>query len=70
MVATDEGRARLEELDLRLSHAEAHVLSGLSAGDRETFKALLCGLARHVNDSDPVPSACQAVQDIAASTSS
>lgn len=68
VVATDVGRARLEELDLRLSHAEAHVLSGLPASDRETFKALLCRLAGHVNELDPVPSACQAVQDIAAST--
>ncbi|ANZ38085.1 MarR family transcriptional regulator [Lentzea guizhouensis] len=67
VVATEVGRTRLAELDLRLSHAEAHVLSGLPEGDRETFKALLCRLAGHVNELDPVPSACQAVQDIAES---
>lgn len=68
VVATEVGRTRLAELDLRLSHAEAHVLSGLSASDRDTFKGLLCRLAGHVNELDPVPSACAVVQDIAAST--
>lgn len=67
VVAAETGRARLVELDRELAHAEAHVLSGLPKGDRETFKALLCGLAGYVNELDPVPSACQAVQDIAAS---
>ncbi|WP_312878024.1 MarR family winged helix-turn-helix transcriptional regulator [Lentzea indica] len=67
VVATEVGHERLLELDRRLALAEAHVLSGLSKGDRETFKKLLCRLAGHVNELDPVPSACQAVQDIAAS---
>ncbi|WP_285644850.1 MarR family winged helix-turn-helix transcriptional regulator [Lentzea sp. NBRC 102530] len=65
VVATEVGRARLAELDSRLGHAEAHVLSGLPAGDRKAFKELLCRLAGHVNELDPVPSACQVVQDIA-----
>ncbi|WP_245743900.1 MarR family winged helix-turn-helix transcriptional regulator [Lentzea fradiae] len=69
VVATDTGRDRLRELDLRLAHAEAHVLSGLSEEDRAAFKGLLRRVAGHVNELDPVPSACQAVQDIAASTS-
>ncbi|MEU7479167.1 MarR family winged helix-turn-helix transcriptional regulator [Lentzea sp. NPDC042327] len=68
VVATDAGRARLEDLDRRLRHAEAHVLSALPEEERETFKRLLCRLAGHVNSLDPVPSACQVVQDIAAST--
>ncbi|HEX7305710.1 MarR family winged helix-turn-helix transcriptional regulator [Lentzea sp.] len=68
VVATPEGRARLLELDQRLAHAEAHVLSSLPADDRSTFKALLCRLAGHVNELDPVPSACAVVQDIAAGT--
>lgn len=69
VVATETGRAQLVELDRKLEHAEAHVLSGLSKTDRVIFKSLLCRLAGHVNELDPVPSACQAVQDIAASTS-
>ncbi len=69
VVATDVGRERLRELDERLGHAEAHVLSGLPPADRATFKSLLCRLAGHVNELDPVPSACAVVQDIAASTS-
>ncbi|WP_394615838.1 MarR family winged helix-turn-helix transcriptional regulator [Lentzea sp. JNUCC 0626] len=68
VVATEVGRKRLTELDLRLEHAEAHVLSSLPSADQATFKELLCRLAGHVNELDPVPSACQVVQDIAAST--
>ncbi|MEU0882018.1 MarR family transcriptional regulator [Lentzea sp. NPDC005914] len=68
VVATETGRKRLAELDLRLRHAEAHVLAGLSADDQASLKALLSKLAVHANAADPVNSACQAVQDIAAST--
>ncbi|WP_231114666.1 MarR family winged helix-turn-helix transcriptional regulator [Lentzea aerocolonigenes] len=68
VVATETGRKRLAELDLRLKHAEAHVLAGLSAQDQASLKALLGKLAAHANAADPVGSACQVVQDIAAST--
>jgi DNA-binding MarR family transcriptional regulator len=68
VVATETGRARLAELDERLAHAEAHVLTGLSREDQASLKALLRKLAVHANAADPVDSACQAVQDIAAST--
>ncbi|MEV6239805.1 MarR family winged helix-turn-helix transcriptional regulator [Lentzea sp. NPDC051838] len=68
VVATETGRARLAALDLRLRHAEAHVLAGLSAEDQASLKALLSKLAVHANAADPVDSACQVVQDIAAST--
>ncbi|MFD5825442.1 MarR family winged helix-turn-helix transcriptional regulator [Lentzea sp. NPDC060358] len=68
VVATPAGRERLRDLELRLSHAEAHVLSGLPEADRSTFRSLLRRLAGHVNELDPVPSACAAVQDIAAGT--
>jgi DNA-binding MarR family transcriptional regulator len=66
VVATDTGRTRLADLDRRLAHAEAHVLSGLPAADRETFKTLLRTLAAHVNALDPVDNACTVVEDIAA----
>lgn len=66
VVATETGRKRLAELDLRLAHAEAHVLSALPDADRETFKTLLCKLAAHVNELDPVDNACTVVEDIAA----
>jgi DNA-binding MarR family transcriptional regulator len=69
VVATDHGRKRLAELDLRLAHAEAHILSGLPEAEQDSLKALLCRLAAHVNELDPVADACTVVQDIAASTS-
>lgn len=66
VVATDVGRKRLAELELRLKHAEAHVLAGLSSEDQASLKALLRKLAVHANAADPVRSACEVVQDIAA----
>jgi len=66
VIATEHGRARLAELDLRLAHAEAHVLSGLPEADQETFKELLRRLAGYVNELDPVDNACAVVEDIAA----
>lgn len=65
VVATETGRARLEELDRRLAHAEAHVLAGLDEEDRRTLKTLLSRLAAHANALDPVDSACEVVADIA-----
>lgn len=66
VIATDHGRARLAELDRRLAHAEAHVLSALPKDDQRTFKDLLCRLAARVNELDPVDNACTVVADIAA----
>jgi DNA-binding MarR family transcriptional regulator len=65
VVATDTGRERLAELDHRLARAEAHVLSGLDAGDRRQLKALLGKLAAHANSLDPVRDACAVVEDLA-----
>jgi DNA-binding MarR family transcriptional regulator len=65
VVATDTGRARLAELDRRLAHAEAHVLSGLDTTDRAHLKVLLGKLAAHANSLDPVPDACAVVEDLA-----
>ena len=66
VVATETGRKRLDELDRRLAHAEAHVLSGLSKAEQRSLKTLLTQLAGHVNALDPVDSTCAVVEDIAA----
>jgi DNA-binding MarR family transcriptional regulator len=65
VVATEAGRAHLAELDRRLAHAETHVLSSLTAADREQFKALLGTVAAHANSLDPVADACTIVADLA-----
>jgi len=69
VVATETGRTRLADLDRRLAHAEAHVLSGLTKADQRSLKSLLGRLAAHVNELDPVDSTCAAVEDIAATHS-
>jgi DNA-binding MarR family transcriptional regulator len=68
VVATGQGRAVLAELETRFAHAERHVLAGLSPQEQAAFRALLCTLATHVNDVDPVATACDAVADIGART--
>jgi DNA-binding MarR family transcriptional regulator len=64
VVATDHGRTILADLRGRLTLAERHILAGLSPDEQQTFRALLAATARHVNDPDPVKSACDAVEDI------
>jgi DNA-binding MarR family transcriptional regulator len=66
VVATDHGMTVLADLQSRFTLAEQHVLAGLSPQEQATFRALLAATARHVNDPDPVHSACQAVEDITA----
>jgi DNA-binding MarR family transcriptional regulator len=68
VVATGTGRTRLADLDRRLAHAEAHVLSGLEAADRTQLKSLLGRLAAHANSLDPVRDACAVVEDLATNT--
>jgi DNA-binding MarR family transcriptional regulator len=69
VLVTDTGLARLADLDRRLAQAEAHVLTGLSKAEQKSVKTVLRKLATHLNTLDPVESSCQAVEDIAASTS-
>jgi DNA-binding MarR family transcriptional regulator len=64
VVATARGRAVLEDLDARFARAEQHLLAGLDAGQQAAFRTLLGDLATHVNDLDPVATACDAVEDI------
>ena len=66
VAATDRGRALLADLETRFTLAEQHILAGLSAADQETFRGLLALLAKHVNDPDPMASACDAVAEIGA----
>jgi DNA-binding MarR family transcriptional regulator len=67
VVATAHGREVLAERDTRLARAEQHLLAGLTPDEQASFRALLVTLAAHVNDLDPVLTACEAVEDITAS---
>ena len=62
--ATPHGRKVLAALDERFRHAEQSLLAGLAAGDQAAFRNLLRELAAHVNERDPVATACEAVEDI------
>ena len=64
VVATDHGREVLADLDERFGRAEEHLLAGLGAGDQAHFRRLLREVATHANASDPVPTTCDAVEDV------
>jgi DNA-binding MarR family transcriptional regulator len=70
IVLTDDGRARLGELDERFAMVEEHMLSVLPEADRATFRALLFQIARRADELDPADSACGIVQDVAKLTAS
>jgi len=55
---TERGRALLGDLDERLGAAEEQVLAGLTAADRQAFRALLCQAASHASAADPGGGAC------------
>ncbi len=55
---TERGRALLGDLDERLGAAEEQVLAGLTAPDRQAFRALLCQAASHASATDPGGGAC------------
>lgn len=59
----------LADLEARFALAEQHIMAGLSGTDQETFRGLLAVLAKHVNDPDPVATACDAVAEIGARAS-
>ena len=64
VVATEHGRDVLADLDARFRRAEQHLLAGLDPDAQTAFRALLRDLAAHVNDLDPVATACDAITDI------
>jgi DNA-binding MarR family transcriptional regulator len=66
VLATPHGAAVLADLDTRFRHAEQHLLAGLAPDAQAAFRILLRDLAAHVNDLDPVPTACDAMADITA----
>jgi DNA-binding MarR family transcriptional regulator len=66
VVATAHGREVLAELDERFRRAERHLLASLDPAEQEAFRKLLREVAAHVNDLDPVATACDAVEDISA----
>jgi DNA-binding MarR family transcriptional regulator len=55
---TERGRALLGDLDERLGAAEEQVLAGLTAADRQAFRALLCQAASHASAAEPGGGAC------------
>ena len=66
VAATARGRAALDDLDARFARAEQHLLGALGPEDQTVFRKLVGELAAHVNDLDPVATACDAVEDITA----
>ena len=66
VAATARGRGVLDDLDARFARAEQHLLGALGPEDQAAFRKLVGELAAHVNDLDPVATACDAVEDIAA----
>jgi DNA-binding MarR family transcriptional regulator len=66
VVATEHGRDVLADLDARFHRAEQHLLASLDPEDQAAFRTLLRDLAAHVNDLDPVATACDAITDITA----
>ena len=68
VVLTAHGRDLLADLDERFRLAEQHILAGLDAAAQQAFRALLCAVAAHLNDLDPVATACHAVQEISRRT--
>jgi DNA-binding MarR family transcriptional regulator len=64
VVLTAHGRDVLADLDERFRRAEQHLLAGLDAAAQQAFRGLLRTVAEHLNDLDPVATACDAVQEI------
>src|ERR1700758_4272803 len=64
VVLTARGRDMLADLDERFRRAEMHLLASLDDPEQQAFRSLLCAVAAHVNDLDPVATACDAVQEI------
>jgi DNA-binding MarR family transcriptional regulator len=64
IVATDQGQARLCELDALLRQVEDHVLSSLGASDRETFRELLQRVALDVASGQPAQTACDVAEEL------
>ena len=61
IVATPPGLEALGRLEQRLHQAEEELLSGLdSQADRQTFRSLLCRLARQASAADPGRTSCEA----------
>lgn len=63
LLATDAGRALLEDVQQRLRHAEDEVLSPLPDDDRATFREMLQRLATHADRNDPV-APCEVMKDV------
>ncbi|WP_205740442.1 MarR family winged helix-turn-helix transcriptional regulator [Haloactinopolyspora alba] len=64
IVATEHGRAVLDNLDHRLGQVEEHLLGGLDDDERDRLRTLLQHVATSINAADPVSDTCEVVQDI------
>ncbi|GAA3793529.1 hypothetical protein GCM10022226_11070 [Sphaerisporangium flaviroseum] len=65
IVATERGRTTWQATQVRLDHAEEHILAALDPADRAVFRELLRRLAARAQSLDPVTDTCQIVTDIA-----
>jgi hypothetical protein len=65
-VATDAGRALLDELECRLQEAEDQVLSSLSEVERDLFRTMISRLAGNADQHDPAGGGCAVAEDVAA----
>ncbi|HEX6336407.1 MAG TPA: MarR family winged helix-turn-helix transcriptional regulator [Jiangellaceae bacterium] len=66
IVATRRGLDMLADLERRVRHAEDHLLDGLGAAERETFRDLLRRVACHVRDIDVTTDPCDVAADVLA----
>jgi DNA-binding MarR family transcriptional regulator len=64
IVATEQGLARLCELDSLLRQVEDHVLSSLDVTDREAFRELVQRVALDLTSGEPAESACTVAEEL------
>jgi DNA-binding MarR family transcriptional regulator len=64
VVATRHGIEVLADLERRVRHAEDHLLDGLRAAERQTFRDLLRKVACHVRDIDVTADPCDVASDV------
>ncbi|WP_236866693.1 MarR family winged helix-turn-helix transcriptional regulator [Brevibacterium daeguense] len=64
IVATDEGRALLEQYEERVAAAESELLSGIDESEAGTLVALIGRLAMDIHRAQPGASPCEAMDHL------
>jgi DNA-binding MarR family transcriptional regulator len=64
IVATDRGRAALNEAERRVTHAEDHVLGGLPEDQRDAFRDSAARAAEAIHAAAPATDPCVAVRSV------